>query len=231
MANKESFDLDLQEFIHAKAGDDALAEFWSLLTAHDERTNAALRAQVEEARADALLRDKEERRWVPEGWCFYTADFSLIASAMGQEGRVMLQRSPEDLKRWHLLSEEERPAYAIYASGIGATFDEAFASAAKVASLTPPLPAQVESRWRKPDSSPDADIVPRLLAACTGQPAKIPWPHRLLHDAVDAIAALRAQVEDSKMDTAICKAAIKGLERAIAMVEKERDALKLGGAE
>lgn len=38
-------------------------------------------------------------------------------------------------------------------------------------------------------------------------------------------AALRAQVEDSKMDTAICKAAIKGLERAIAMVEKERNAL------
>ena len=33
--------------------------------------------------------------------------------------------------------------------------------------------------------------LPKLLRdACNGQPAVIPWPHRLLHDAADWIEAL-----------------------------------------
>jgi hypothetical protein len=39
---------------------------------------------------------------------------------------------------------------------------------------------------------PEADIVERLKAACVGHPhAKIAWPHRLLHDAIAEIKALR----------------------------------------
>lgn len=38
------------------------------------------------------------------------------------------------------------------------------------------------------------DIVKRLTDACNGHPdAKIPWPHRLLHDAIDEIKMLRSQ--------------------------------------
>lgn len=42
--------------------------------------------------------------------------------------------------------------------------------------------------------NPDTDdIVTRLGAACVGHPhAKIPWPHRLLHDAIAEIEKLRA---------------------------------------
>jgi hypothetical protein len=37
-----------------------------------------------------------------------------------------------------------------------------------------------------------ADIVERLKAACIGHPhARISWPHRLLHDAIAEIEALR----------------------------------------
>lgn len=37
------------------------------------------------------------------------------------------------------------------------------------------------------------DLVKRLRSACNGHPhAKIPWPHRVLHEAADRIAALEA---------------------------------------
>lgn len=35
------------------------------------------------------------------------------------------------------------------------------------------------------------DIVKRLREACNGKPAKIPWPHRVLHEAADEIERLR----------------------------------------
>jgi len=42
-------------------------------------------------------------------------------------------------------------------------------------------------------TSEAADIVDRLKAACVGHPnASIPWPHRLLHDAIAEIEQLRA---------------------------------------
>jgi hypothetical protein len=37
------------------------------------------------------------------------------------------------------------------------------------------------------------DIKARLKAACVGRPAKIPWPHFILHDAHDRIKALEAE--------------------------------------
>jgi len=38
------------------------------------------------------------------------------------------------------------------------------------------------------------DITARLREACTGQPAEIEWPHRLLHDAADEIERLHATI-------------------------------------
>jgi hypothetical protein len=41
-----------------------------------------------------------------------------------------------------------------------------------------------------------SDITKRLLNACNGHPdAKIAWPHRLLHDAVDEVERLRSENE------------------------------------
>lgn len=40
------------------------------------------------------------------------------------------------------------------------------------------------------------DIIDRLKAACVGMPAKIAWPHYVLHDAIKEIEALRASLDD-----------------------------------
>ena len=39
------------------------------------------------------------------------------------------------------------------------------------------------------------DIVKRLRDNCVGKPARIPWPHRILHEAADEIERLRAAIE------------------------------------
>jgi hypothetical protein len=42
------------------------------------------------------------------------------------------------------------------------------------------------------DELVEADIIEQLLGACNGHPyAKIPWPHRVLHNAVNEILRLR----------------------------------------
>lgn len=44
----------------------------------------------------------------------------------------------------------------------------------------------------RPETTIDADIVEQINAACVGHPhARIPWPHRLLHDARSEIERLR----------------------------------------
>ncbi len=48
-----------------------------------------------------------------------------------------------------------------------------------------------------------SDIIERLNAACVGRPAKIAWPHRLLHDAVARIAALEAVRDRMAADCAV----------------------------
>ena len=76
---------------------------------------------------------------IPIGWRFYYADFSLVASGTGRSGRVMLQRSPEDLARWHCLSDSAKDHIGIYAVGNGAHFNEALAAAIKEAFLMLPV--------------------------------------------------------------------------------------------
>lgn len=46
-----------------------------------------------------------------------------------------------------------------------------------------------------------ADVVARLRAACVGHPfAKIPWPHRILHDAAALITSLEARAETAERE-------------------------------
>lgn len=50
----------------------------------------------------------------------------------------------------------------------------------------------------------EQDIITKLLAACDGHPyARIPWPHRVLHEAREAIEKLRkdnARLRDALRD-------------------------------
>lgn len=39
------------------------------------------------------------------------------------------------------------------------------------------------------------DLIERLHAACKGAPVTIPWPHRLLHEAIAEIRDLREALE------------------------------------
>ena len=56
-----------------------------------------------------------------------------------------------------------------------------------------------------------SDIVERLRAACVGHPhANIPWPHRLLHDAMGEIELLR-EVKDLRQQMLALAAAVKRL--------------------
>lgn len=56
-----------------------------------------------------------------------------------------------------------------------------------------------------------SDIVERLNAACVGHPhASIPWPHRLLHEAMGEIERLR-EVEDIRRQMLAFAAAVKRL--------------------
>lgn len=49
----------------------------------------------------------------------------------------------------------------------------------------------------------DGEICTRLLSACTGHPhALIPWPHRLLHDAVSHISDLTRRLAEVEADKA-----------------------------
>lgn len=48
------------------------------------------------------------------------------------------------------------------------------------------------------------DIVDKLNEACVGHPhAKIPWPHRLLHEARDEIERLRSDTENGRLLTLV----------------------------
>lgn len=66
-------------------------------------------------------------------------------------------------------------------------------------------------------------IQARLKDACDGHPyAKIPWPHRLLHDAIDCIVALRAQAAPQDADK--LRAENERLREALTECESEIDA-------
>jgi len=74
-----------------------------------------------------------------------------------------------------------------------------------------------------------SDIKQRLLDACNGHPAaKIPWPHRLLHDAHNHIAELEAEVAALKREENVAnyRSAISLANSYKAELEKAEAALK-----
>lgn len=57
-----------------------------------------------------------------------------------------------------------------------------------------------------------SDIKDRLLAACNGHPtAAIPWPHRLLHDAIDQIEAQQARIAELEQQLAELRRGVDNL--------------------
>ena len=46
-----------------------------------------------------------------------------------------------------------------------------------------------------PSGNMRGDIVERLRGSCVGTPAKIEWPHRLLHEAADEIEQLGFKIK------------------------------------
>ena len=75
------------------------------------------------------------RAGVAEGWCFYSADFSMNASNPANWGTVMLTRDDAGRKWWHALSDEEREKIDLFVSGRGTTFDAAMKAANEKAAI------------------------------------------------------------------------------------------------
>ena len=44
--------------------------------------------------------------------------------------------------------------------------------------------------------APEAELSARLQANCVGQPAEIAWPHRILHEAANALDAQAARIAE-----------------------------------
>lgn len=55
----------------------------------------------------------------------------------------------------------------------------------------------------------ERDIVERLREACVGKPAKIPWPHYLLHEAADEIERLRTALAQADLRTGFAMEGIR----------------------
>lgn len=64
---------------------------------------------------------------LPEGWRFYSADFSRE----DQVGRVTLVLSGQHRKVWEMLSEIDRDRFQLFVSGYGNTLEEAIEAAKK----------------------------------------------------------------------------------------------------
>jgi hypothetical protein len=81
---------------------------------------------------------------IPQGWSFYSADFSMLAMGSGNSGSVTLIRDEEGRKKWHKLPDcikdcaEECPPLYVY--GTGATIEAAFVSAHHVAAHAMAVP-------------------------------------------------------------------------------------------
>ena len=71
----------------------------------------------------------------------------------------------------------------------------------------------------------------RLRTACIGHPyARIPWPHRVLHEAADEIDALRAQARAGRdreyHESELLTATLNSLKQQLDAVTRERDQLQ-----
>lgn len=62
-----------------------------------------------------------EHKQIPEGWRFYTADFSIE----NRKGRVMLTRDRAGHDWWQSLDDAGRENTHLYLNGYGATVNEA----------------------------------------------------------------------------------------------------------
>lgn len=69
-------------------------------------------------------------------------------------------------------------------------------------------------------------VVARLLAACCGTPAQIPWPHRLLHDAVALIEAQASELERLRADRDTWVKNDVARDADFATLKAERDTLR-----
>jgi len=78
---------------------------------------------------------------IPDGWCFYTADFSCRAHDATAMGSVTLVRDKAGCAAWYALSDEQRETTGLYVYGIGHTIDGAIAAASRYAAGLGPLPA------------------------------------------------------------------------------------------
>lgn len=79
---------------------------------------------------------------VPNGWLFYTADFSINAKDPSRNGSVMFVRDALNLKAWHAIPDyikESENAPPLYIVGYGKTLESAFADARKRAEVVPIL--------------------------------------------------------------------------------------------
>lgn len=55
--------------------------------------------------------------------------------------------------------------------------------------------------WREAGEAAGSALSLRLRQACNGHPhAKIPWPHRLLHEAADEIERLQTAINETLQD-------------------------------
>lgn len=72
---------------------------------------------------------KEREPQMPEGWAFYSADFSSNAADAFKPGSVLLTRTGRNRAAWLAMSEEDQEVNALYASGRGFTLDEAVRAA------------------------------------------------------------------------------------------------------
>lgn len=64
---------------------------------------------------------------IPQGWRFYSADFSIEDSA----GYILLCRDKAGTKWWHSLDETGKANIDLYVSGYGKTVNEAINNAIK----------------------------------------------------------------------------------------------------
>lgn len=76
---------------------------------------------------------------IPAGWCFNSADFSMMAAGQQSPGRVLLVRDPADRAKWHAMNEEQRDRLDLYVCGHGMHLQEAAENAVTLAQATAPL--------------------------------------------------------------------------------------------
>lgn len=65
------------------------------------------------------------------------------------------------------------------------------------------------------------ELIARLKECCRGQPAQIPWPHRVLHDAIAAIEAADEALAARDREVENLKSFIKGMANNMLVMLKE----------